>query len=129
MPVLIAVLWGLLGGAAVEGLQFVADGRRARGWPWRSKKSPSKGFYLAAMIIRVGVGGIVAGALGASAQIDTAVAALLAGVSAPVLVERASQSYVVGLEKFAENQVAIERDASKLPRRPGELEAGGLDAD
>jgi hypothetical protein len=129
MPVLIAVLWGLLGGAAVEGLQFIADGRRVGGWPWRSKKSPSKGFYLAAMIVRLSVGGIVAGALGASAQINTAVAALLAGIAAPLLVERASQGYVAGLDNFAENHGAVARGPARQARVPRNLGTGGVDAD
>jgi hypothetical protein len=83
-----AALWGLLGGACVELLEFAGALRRTGRWPWRVKGEPGPAALFVSVVIRVGVGAAVTAALGASDQINTALAAFAAGVGAPLLIEQ-----------------------------------------
>ncbi|WP_436532066.1 hypothetical protein [Actinoplanes sp. HUAS TT8] len=121
-----AALWGLLGGLAVEGLQFIADGRKVGAWPWSAQDGPARSFYLAAIVVRFSVGGILAGALGASGQIDTPIAALIAGISAPLTIERVAAQ---GVTLATANQGARQAPAEPAIEIPNQSVAGGTDAE
>lgn len=86
-----AALWGVAGGFVLEGLEFHAVLRRHGKWPWkvtgRGVRAGATG-YVCAELIRLAVGGILAGAAAASGQVSGALAALAIGVAAPVMVER-----------------------------------------
>jgi hypothetical protein len=119
MDLVHAALWGLLGSGALEGLQFIADSRRVGDWPWRAKGWPGPGLYLCTALIRVAVGAIVAGALGASHQIDTAIAALFAGIGAPLLVQKAAAE---GASIAAKDQNVV----TKKQHMPADLDVAQL---
>lgn len=84
-------LWGLLGGLAVEAMDFVKAIRRVKGWPWRPPLGPGGGPYCVSVIVRIGAGGILAGAAGASGQISGPIIALALGTAAPLVLEKLSQ--------------------------------------
>jgi hypothetical protein len=84
MDVLEVALWGLLGGFAVEGLDFVRAQRRAAGWPPEMRTSA----WYVATAVRLTVGAVLAMALGESGQIAGPIGALGVGAAAPVLVEK-----------------------------------------
>jgi hypothetical protein len=85
---LVYALWGLSGGFAIEALEFRRAIRRTRTWPWRSPEEPTFGPWLCAVIVRLLVGAIVAGAARASDQLSGPFAAIAVGVAAPVVLEQ-----------------------------------------
>jgi len=83
-----AATWGALGALGVEALEFAAATRRNRTWPWLDPAGPDLLPLAATVIIRVAVGAIVAGALGAAVQVSGAFGALTAGIAAPLLIQQ-----------------------------------------
>lgn len=82
-------LWGLAGGFAVEGLDLVSAIRRTRGWPWRFGGEVGLGPYLFSVWIRLVISAIVAVALGGNGQVSGPAGALMIGITAPLIVEKA----------------------------------------
>jgi hypothetical protein len=88
---LVYALWGLVGGFAIEALEFRRAVRRTRTWPWRSPDEPEFGPWLSSVIVRLIVGAIVAGAARASDQLSGPFAAVAVGVAAPVVLEQVAR--------------------------------------
>jgi hypothetical protein len=80
--------WGLIGGFAVEGLQFNAVIRQTGRWPWRLEGQPPPLPYVISALIRLAVGAGVAAAAGAGGLVVGAFSALAVGVAAPLVVEQ-----------------------------------------
>ena len=80
-------VWGLVGGLAFEGAEII-QAKQDQVLPWARY---GRGVYAIRIIIRMGLGGCVAAALGCSGQITNALMALMSGASAPLLLEKASQ--------------------------------------
>lgn len=88
--------WGILGGALVDGIEFYSSVRANKGKIPVAWKRP--GTY-AAEIVRVGIGGILAAACGASEQITGPIGALSVGAAAPLIVEKLSQGLLKEQER------------------------------
>ncbi|GAA0939768.1 hypothetical protein [Virgisporangium aurantiacum] len=86
-----ATSWGLLGGFAVEGLQFAAAVRRCGDWPWTKRSEPNFGPFIVSVFIRLAVGAGLAAAAAAGGQLGGPFAAVAVGASAPLLVEQLAQ--------------------------------------
>ena len=87
-------LWGLAGGFAVEGLELVAAIRRTRGWPWRVDGEVGLGPYLLSVVLRLAISAVLAMALGANGQVSGPAGALMIGITAPLIVEKAFRQVV-----------------------------------
>lgn len=86
-----AALWGIAGGFVVEGLEFYSVVRQHGKSPWNVSGPgirAGRASYLVAELIRLVVGGILAGAAAASGQVSGALAAVAVGVATPLVVER-----------------------------------------
>lgn len=130
VPLWECALWGLFGGAAVEGLEWAAVMRRTGGWPWgrrRRARSP----ILASVVIRLGVGAGLAAALGASGPMS-ALSALGAGVAAPLIIEKLAQQVPVALSQpEARTEAAAAPAELPTPRTatPARQESGTRDTE
>jgi hypothetical protein len=82
-----AALWGLAGGLCVEALELYARIKRAREWSWSKPIPQGRAAYWTSVVIRAGVGALLAAAAAASDQVSGAFAALGLGVAAPLVVE------------------------------------------
>ncbi len=78
-----AALWGSSGAAAVEGLVLYRAIHRVKDFPWRKEGEAAFAAHLASVVIRVVLGGGLAAAFGASAQVAGPLGALAAGIAAP----------------------------------------------
>lgn len=89
-----AALWGLFGGFVVEGLDLYAAVRRKGCWPWRVRGPRETGAlaYFVAELIRLVIGGGLAGAAATSGQLSTPLAALTMGIATPLIVERLARA-------------------------------------
>ena len=85
------LVWGLFGGAAVEGMEFSRAIRIRGTWPWRVPGEPPALAFAISVTIRLLVGGGLAVALGLSKQIIGVAGALTAGVAAPLILEQLTQ--------------------------------------
>jgi hypothetical protein len=98
---LVAGLWGLFGGFAVEGLELYAAWQRYRRWPWQrpgdSEVSATNGAdqelgevgvwgYIVAETIRLLIGAGLAWAAAATGQISGPLGALGVGAAAPTII-------------------------------------------
>jgi hypothetical protein len=91
---IVAGLWGLFGGFAVEGLEFYAALRRDGRCPWQLQDPSNPGavpvpgpwFYIVAEVIRLLVGAGLAWASAATGQIAGPLGALGVGVAAPTII-------------------------------------------
>ncbi|MFJ7905147.1 hypothetical protein ACIQ6V_32470 [Streptomyces sp. NPDC096198] len=85
----VAALWGLSGAASVESLALYRAIHRVKDFPWRKKGEVAFAAYLASVVIRVVLGGGLAAAFGASAQVAAGpLGALAVGIAAPKIVEQ-----------------------------------------
>lgn len=78
-------IWGLAGGAVVDGLEFYKLVRRAGGtFPtlWTKKA------FLLAEVVRLMCGAILGYALGTAGQVEVPLGALSVGASAPLIAEK-----------------------------------------
>lgn len=83
-----ACLWGLLGAALIEGLDLYTAIHTTDGWPWKKKGQPAFAPYLAALVIRLGVGTGLTAAFAASQQVAGALAAVTVGIAAPKILQQ-----------------------------------------
>lgn len=84
-------VWGLFGGAAVEGLEIVAAIKRSGGrWPWNRRRGPHVTPVIFAIFIRLGISTGLAAAASISQPL-TALAAISIGVAAPLIIEKIAQ--------------------------------------
>jgi hypothetical protein len=90
-------LWGLLGGFAVEALEFNRAIRASGGWPWRQKDEPEPLPMAMAVLARLAISAVVAAATGLSGQVTGQFGAFLAGVTAPLLIDELGRS--IGSDK------------------------------
>jgi hypothetical protein len=129
-----AAVWGVFGGFAVEGLEFVRAIRRTGGWPWRQVGEPGLFPLATSVVIRLVVGGGLAVATVAAGQVQGPFGALAVGVAAPLLIEqilgyipvRADASAASAETRTAEGPAvpACEQPAPSLPhglRKPAQV--------
>ena len=88
MPLWECALWGLAGAAAVEGAEIFNAIRRTGELPWRHKQGPGAGAFLLSVVIRLGLGAVLATVLGASGQVGGPLGAFVTGLAAPMLIEK-----------------------------------------
>jgi hypothetical protein len=81
-------LWGLFGGFAVDGLEFVGAIRRVGGWPWRLPGEPGPLPLAVSVLIRLVVGAGLAAAAGSTGQVGGPFGAVAMGAAAPLLIEQ-----------------------------------------
>lgn len=129
-------LWGLFGGAAVEGLEWAAAMRRGR-WPWNKKVKA--GPLLVSVVIRLGVGSGLAAAVGASGPISV-LSAVSVGVAAPLIIEKVAQQIPIGVAEMAAQETttpsgvlytqrsAPRKTVSRRKPRESTTSGGGPDA-
>jgi hypothetical protein len=101
MTGVIAGLWGLFGGFAVEGLEFYAVWQNHRCWPWHvsngdnadasgkvnpERKEAGLRGYVVAEAVRLLIGAGLAWATATTGQISGPLGALGVGVAAPVII-------------------------------------------
>lgn len=101
-----AAVWGLFGGFAVEGLEFVRAIRRTGDWPWRQPEEPGPLPLAASVVIRLTVGAGLAVATVAAEQVQGPFGALAVGVAAPLLIEQILGYVPVGVATSAADQAA-----------------------
>jgi uncharacterized protein (DUF1501 family) len=90
----VAGLWGLFGGFAVEGLELYAAVRRHGRWPWKplahldAGETPEAGAaaYVIAEVVRLLIGAGLAWAAAATGQVTGPLGALGVGVAAPTII-------------------------------------------
>ena len=88
MTLLEAAFWGLFGGFAVEGFEFIREIRRTpSGWPWSRPGHPGLVPFVISVAIRFTIGAGLAVAGRASGQFDSALSAMAIGVAAPLIIE------------------------------------------
>ncbi|WP_431997182.1 hypothetical protein [Streptomyces fungicidicus] len=83
-----ACLWGLASSAAVEALDLRLEIQRLKGFPWKMPDGMALSPYIVAVIIRNGLGAVLAAAFGASGQIVGPLGAIAVGVAAPKILEQ-----------------------------------------
>jgi hypothetical protein len=111
-----ALLWGLFGGAAIEGLDLTTAIRRCGGsWPWKRKGEVQRGPYLLSVLIRIGVSGGVAAAAANSSQISTVFAAVTTGVAAPLILENVAKSAVQASQSGQDASTPTAKTAAAEP--------------
>ena len=88
MPLWECALWGLAGAAAVEGAEIFNAIRRTHELPWQHKRGLGPGPFLLSVVIRLGLGVLLALVLGASGQLGGPLGAFVAGLAAPMLIEK-----------------------------------------
>jgi hypothetical protein len=81
-----AVASGLLGSSVVEAASLAKILQSTKRWPWRSAKQRSA--LLAAMLLRICCGVILAGVLAEDGRIKSILAAFIVGTGAPTIVQR-----------------------------------------
>lgn len=81
-------LWGGFGGFAVEATQFRGALRRTGDWPWKTPGELPLAPLVASVIIRVGLGIVLAAAAGETGQIAGPFGAFAVGVAAPLVIEQ-----------------------------------------
>jgi hypothetical protein len=117
-------LWGLLGVACVEGLEFVRAIEKEGVPPWRPADHPEFPWYIAATVVRLGIGFVLASATAASGQIAGPFGAIAMGISAPLIIEKLAKQ--VPLEEVTSSgRPALPSDSSDPQQQP---DAPGLDA-
>jgi hypothetical protein len=90
-----AVIWGAAGGVLVEGSELYAAIRRVGDYPWHRRGEPDLGPFVVSVLIRVGIGAVLAPAFSATGQVGTPLSAVLLGISAPLVIEKLSQTLPV----------------------------------
>ncbi len=93
-PWYVFALWGLLGGAIVDGLEFWQIVRANGGHCPRNFRTIA---YGVAEVIRLGAGAALAVALGLTGQVTAPMGALAIGVAAPIIVEKLSEKLPTAL--------------------------------
>ncbi|WP_434593600.1 hypothetical protein [Streptomyces sp. A5-4] len=77
-----------MGAALIEGLDLYTAIHTTDGWPWKKKGQPALAPYLAALVIRLGVGTGLTAAFAASQQVAGALAAVTVGIAAPKILQQ-----------------------------------------
>lgn len=86
------LLWGMLGGALVVGLEFVSTVRRTGDWPWKARTKLRPGPYAVATLVRLLLGSGLAAAAGQSHLVTNALIAVTIGIATPLIVEKLAQA-------------------------------------
>ena len=81
----------------MEGLDLYVAVRRKGCWPWQVRGPRAAGAlaYFVAELIRLVIGGGLAGAAAASGQLSTPLAALTMGLATPLIVERLAKTVLL----------------------------------
>jgi hypothetical protein len=119
-------MWGLVGGACVEGLEGAVAMRRTGGWPWGRRRSARMPF-IASVVIRLGVGVGLAAAVGQSGPMS-ALSALSVGVAAPLIIEKMAQQAPVALPESSSISATTETLARPVRRRMAATDSQEADA-
>ncbi|GAA2613126.1 hypothetical protein SMC26_14240 [Actinomadura fulvescens] len=121
-----AALWGLAGGVCVEALELYAHIRSRRRWSWRRPIPQGMAAFWVSVLIRVGVGGVVAAAMAHDGQVAGAVAAFGLGVAAPLVIEKLARLVPLNLDVPAALELPPDPAATPAPTgQSGQPAAGG----
>lgn len=135
---LVAGLWGLFGGFAVEGLELYAAYQRYRRWPWQRPggggSSTTNGAdqepgevgvwgYVVAEAIRLLIGAGLAWAAAATGQISGPLGALGVGAAAPTIIGQLMRAVPLDLSQPAPtSSTAAPLNGQLRPTRAGQPE-------
>jgi len=112
MTAAVCALWGLLGGGVVEALDLAAairptSGRPRWAWPWADEPA-CRLPYLLSIVLRLAAGaGLAAAASTSGPRLAAPWAAFLAGLGAPVVVERLLRYVKVAPALALDDQTAV----------------------
>lgn len=127
LPVWEAVAWGLAGGLCVEALELYAHIRRVQKWSWRRPIKQGMAAFLVTLVIRGGLGSVLAAAAAASGQISGAFGALALGVAAPLILEKlAKQIPLTNSPDSTTNEITSTQPLEPMEAiaQPGEADGG-----
>lgn len=86
-------MWGLIGGLSAEAMELYAVVHRTPKWSWKEPlPGTGTGAFIAAVIIRVSVGAVLASAFAGSHQVSGPLAAFTLGVAAPYVIQRLARA-------------------------------------
>jgi hypothetical protein len=81
-------LWGLLGAACIEGIEFTKAIKNTKGWPWRDPQEPDLAPYLTAIAMRLAAStGYAQFLVMANGGASSGIAGFVAGLTAPLAIE------------------------------------------
>src|SRR5258708_78637 len=92
MNLWMAAGWGLAGGMCVEALEMYARIHRTPKWSWRCPIPQGLAAFTISVLIRVGVGAVLAAATAGSGQVGGPLAAFRLGVAAPLVIEKLART-------------------------------------
>jgi hypothetical protein len=88
MSSVLAAFWGLAGGLRIEGFELYSHIRRTPHWSWRTPIPQGMSAYLISVVIRAGIGAVLAAAAVTSGQVTGVFGAFGLGVGAPLVLEK-----------------------------------------
>lgn len=91
MPWWIGLLWGILGGLMLDGMEYVRAIRANKG---RLPRSMRTFWTLFGVGLRAAIGGCLSALFVSSGQAETPLAAAVVGIAAPTILEKLSQTIV-----------------------------------
>jgi hypothetical protein len=101
----------------VEVFQFSNAIYRAGVWPWRANGEPGPLLLLVSVIIRVGLGFVLAAVFVSTGQVSGPIGVLIVGTAAPLLIEQLTK--LVPLETYHPRITNTDyREVSKLRVEP-----------
>lgn len=92
MGLIEAAVWGLSGGVCVESLELYARIRRTPRWNWRQPIPQGMTAFVISVVIRVGVGAVLAAASASSGQVSSSLTAFGLGIGAPLVIEKLARA-------------------------------------
>jgi hypothetical protein len=84
-----SLLWGLLGGALVAGVDFITIVGETGDVPWKKLRATP---YFSAVVVRILISGGLAAAAGESAIISNPLAAVMVGAATPLIVDKLAKA-------------------------------------
>jgi len=126
----VAALWGLFGGFAVEGLELHASLRHRGRWPWKHPSDAKPGEipeagakgYIIAEMVRLIIGAGLAWATAATGQIAGPLGAFGVGVAAPTIVGQLAKVIPLTVSQQEEDRAGFLTILASAPQ--GRLEPG-----
>jgi hypothetical protein len=106
MGLIEAAVWGLSGGMCVESLELYATIRRTPRWNWRRPIPQGMVAFVISVVIRIGVGAVLAAASAGSGQVSGSLAAFGLGIGAPLVIEKLARAVAL-TSAAADSQVSL----------------------
>lgn len=121
-----AAAWGLAGGFCVEALELYVRIRRTPKWNWRQPIPQGMAAFAVSVLVRLGVGAVLAAATAGSRQISSPLAAFGLGVAAPLVIEKLARG--VPLTALSQEEEAADISSMERvdPAGPATVESPGV---